>query len=541
MRPIVDISSELGIKDNFLIPYGKYKAKISLEALNTKREKGKLIIVTGMTPTSAGEGKTTTAVGLTQGLGKLGETAIATLREPSLGPIFGSKGGCTGGGKSLVEPQDEVNIHFTGDAHAVSSAHNLLAALTENISRLGTINGFNPNGITWRRVTDVQDRSLRKIITGGGGKANGPLRETGFDIVAASEIMAILALSMDQSDLRLKLARTVVGFTTDGNPVTVKDIGAVGSLMSLLRYALQPNLVQTTEGQPVIIHTGPFGNIAHGCSSVIADKVAMNYSDYVLTEAGFGADLGFEKFMHIKSRFSDISPSAAVIVASIRALKSHGGVSGDLLSQPDTQAVSRGLPNLEHLIGVIKLFGLPAIVALNIFPSDTPDELALVKARCEDAGAISTVESRAFAEGGEGTIELANAVINATSGSKLPNISYLYPENSSVKEKVEALATNVYNASSVNWSSRALRQIRTYENLGWGTLPVCMAKTHLSISHNRTMLGRPSNYTFDVSDVRASAGAGFLYPIAGNILTMPGLPRSPRSLDVNLSGEIIGL
>ena len=540
MRPIAEIADKLGLDSDAAIPYGRYKAKIPLDAMRGEGRRGKLVVVTGITPTPAGEGKTTTTVGLVQGLGAIGKNAVATLREPSLGPIFGIKGGGTGGGKATVEPEDEINIHFTGDAHAVGSAHNLLAALTDNAAQRGQIQGFGPADVTWRRVTDVEERSLRSIVTGLGGANNAPVRETGFDIVTASEVMAILALASDLEDLRARLKRVVVGFAADGRPVNAEDIGAVGSMMSLLRYAIQPNLVQTVEGQPSTVHAGPFGNIAHGCSSVIADRMMLGYSDFVVTEAGFGADLGFEKFMHVKGRFNDLEPNAAVLVASARALKSHGGVRRRELESPNEEAVAKGAVNLEHMIKVIDSFGLPVVVALNRFESDTPGELAIVKERAEAAGAHSAVESRVFAEGGAGGLELAEAVVDAASGPQ-PEIEYLYQESDSIEEKVLSLARGVYNADRVQWSAAARRQLRRFRDLGWGSLPICMAKTHLSLSHNPRLKGRPEGYTFQVSDVRASIGAGFIYPIAGNILTMPGLPGSPRALDVDDKGAILGL
>ncbi len=540
MRPIADVAQELGLDPKILIPHGHYKAKIPLEAIRNGGKRGKMVVVTGITPTPAGEGKTTTVVGLTQAFGRLGKSVVATLREPSLGPIFGIKGGGTGGGLSLVEPQDEVNVHFTGDAHAVGSAHNLLAALTDNVAQRGLIPGFRAEGITWRRVTDVEDRALRTIVSGLGGSANGPMHETGFDIVTASEIMAILALASGLDNLRERLGRIVVGYTSEKVPVTATDVNAVGSLMSLLRHAILPNLVQTTEGQPVIVHTGPFGNIAHGCSSVVGDKLALGYADYVLSEAGFGADLGFEKFMHIKARFNHLEPDAAVLVATVRAVKSHGGVLTRELDTPNEGAVRKGMENLTHLIGVVKALGLPVVVAINHFPTDTNAEMAIVKQGSEESGAFAAVESRVFAEGGAGAIELAEAVIKATEGLS-PEIKYLYPVEASIQDKVLALAHTVYNADDVSWSPAALRTLRGYEANGWDKLPVCMAKTNFSISHQAALKGRPSGYTFEVSDVRASVGAGFIYPIAGNIMTMPGLPGSPRALDVDAQGNILNL
>ena len=540
MLPITEIAAQMGLDPDAVLPYGKYKAKISLDAIKSGSPQGKMILVTAVTPTKAGEGKTTTTVGLTQALGKLGHSVIATLREPSLGPIFGIKGGGTGGGVALVEPQDEVNVHFTGDAHAVSSAHNLLAAITDNVVQRNKIPGLSPEGISWRRVSDMEDRALRSIVTGVGGSNNAPVRETGFDIVTASEIMAILALSSELEDLRARLKRVVVATTNDGTPVTADDVEAVGSLMSLLRHAIVPNLVQTTEGQPVIVHTGPFGNIAHGCSSVIGDKLALGYSDYVLTEAGFGADLGFEKFVDIKARTNGLEPSAVVLVATIRALKSHGGVKFRDLDTTNEAAVEKGCANLEHLTGMIRGFGFPVVVAINEFPSDTDGEFAIVKRRAEAAGAVSAVKSSVFAHGGAGGIELAEAVVAAAAGGKT-DVTYLFDEDAPVEEKVLALAKNVYGADDVKWALAARRKLKTFHQQGWGTLPVCMAKTHLSISHRPALSGRPSGYTFEISDVRASVGAGFIYPIAGTMMTMPGLPGSPRALDVDAKGNITGL
>ena len=540
MRPIAEIAERLGLDPKVIVPYGHYKAKVPLEAIRRDGDRGKLVLVTAITPTRAGEGKTTTTVALTQGLGKRGKQVVATLREPSLGPIFGIKGGGTGGGKSRVLPEDEINVHFTGDAHAVGSAHNLLAALTDNAVQRRQIPGLDASGITWRRVTDVEDRALRTIVTGIGGSANAPVRETGFDIVTASEIMAVLALSSDLEDLRARLTRMVVGFTGEGEAVTAGDVGEVGSMMSLLRYAIQPNLVQTTEGQPVLVHTGPFGNIAHGCSSVLADCLALGYADYVVTEAGFGADLGFEKFMHIKARFNCLVPGAVVLVATVRALKSHGGVRVRELDSPNQEAVRKGLPNLEHMVGLVRSLGLPVVVAMNRFPSDTPEEIAIVKESAEAMGAYAAVESQGFTEGGAGAVDLADAVMAAIEGND-PQVSYLYPEDASTEEKVTSLARKVYGADGVQWSPAARRRLSTYQEMGWGTLPVCMAKTHLSLSHKASLKGRPTGYTFEISDVRASVGAGFIYPIAGDIMTMPGLPGSPRALDVDESGNILGL
>ncbi len=539
MRPITEIADSMGLAPEHVIPYGRHKAKITLDAIRKDGPRGKLVLVTGMTPTRAGEGKTTTTVGLTQALGRLGYRAAATLREPSLGPIFGIKGGGTGGGAAIVVPEDEINIHFTGDAHAVGSAHNLLSALTDNAAYRGQIPGFAPEDITWRRVVDVEERALRTIITGIGGPNNAPVRETGFDIVTASEVMAVLALSSDLADLRERLSLMIVGFGDNG-PVTASDVGAVGSMMSLLRYAIQPNLVQTLEGQPVLVHTGPFGNIAHGCNSVVADRLALGYSDFVVTEAGFGADLGFEKFMHIKARFNDLEPSAVVLVSTVRAVKSHGGVRFRELDTPDEGAVEKGVANVEHDVELVRSFGLPVVVAINRFPTDTPGEIAILKSRAEAAGAHAAVESNVFEDGGAGGLDLATTVADAASGDR-PEVTYLYPEDAGIQDKVRALATKVYGAESVRWDAAARRKVRQFEALGWGGLPVCMAKTHLSLSDKPRLKARPSGYTFEVNDVRASVGAGFIYPVAGTIVTMPGLPGSPRALDVDDDGNILGL
>ena len=539
LRPIAEVARAAGIPPKHLIPYGASKAKVALDAVLPERT-GKLIVVTGVTPTPAGEGKTTTTVALTQGLGKIGKKSAATLREPSLGPIFGIKGGGTGGGKSRVVPEDEINVHFTGDAHAVGSAHNLLGAIAENAAQRGLIPGISPQDITWRRVVDIEDRALRSIVSGLGGSANAPLRESGFDIVTASEIMATLALSSDLADLRARLGRTTVASGAGGKRATASDVGAVGSLMALLRHALIPNLVQTLEGQPAFVHTGPFGNIAHGCSSVVADRLALGYADYVVTEAGFGADLGFEKFMHIKCRSSSLRPSAAVLVGTARAMKHHGGVPAASLDRPDPFSVRIGTANLQHMIGIIRAFGLPVVVAVNHFPTDTPEETVIMQDVAIEAGASAAVVCSGFADGGDGATELAEAVVRAAEGEP-PEISYLYPTDAPIREKALALAKTVYGAADVRWSPEASRRLDGFERQGLGGLPVCMAKTPLSISHDSSLKNRPSGYTFEISDVRASTGAGFVYPVAGNIVTMPGLPKTPRALDVDAAGNIVGL
>ena len=539
MRPIFEVAEEIGIDHGHLIPYGISKAKVSLEAIRD-RPAGNLIVVTGMTPTPAGEGKTTTSVALAQGMGKIGLNSAVTLRQPSLGPIFGLKGGGAGGGRARVVPEDEINVHFTGDGHAVSSAHNLLAALAENAIQRGQIPGVRTSGISWRRVLDIQDRALRNITTGLGGAGNAPLRETGFDIVPASEIMAVLALATDFDDLRRRLVRVTTATGQRRESVTAGGVGAVGSLMARLRHALLPNLVQTTEGQAAFVHTGPFGNIAHGCSSVVADRLALGYADFVLTEAGFGADLGFEKFMNIKCRGSGLNPSAAVVVATVRALRHHGGVARDRLAEPDLKAVETGTDNLAHMIGIVRGFGLPAVVAINRFASDTDAEIAAAREAALAAGASAAVESTGYACGGAGSADLAAAVAEAAGGPP-PPVSYPYRLTDPIVDKVESLATKVYGAADVHWSPRASRQRRRFERQGLSDLPICMAKTPMSLSHDPRRRNRPSGYTFEVVDCRASTGAGFVYPIASSILTMPGLPRKPRTLDVDALGRIVGI
>ena len=542
MEVITKIADDLGIDNEHVLPYGRHKAKISLEALrDLGNGQGKLVVVTGITPTPAGEGKTTTAIGLTQGMGRLGHKVAVNLREPTLGPIFGIKGGGTGGGKARVVPEDEINIHFTGDAHAVASAHNLLAALVDNAVFRNAVPDFDATGIHWTRVTDASDRGLRQVVAGVGGTGYGPLREARFDIVSASEIMAILALADGPEDLRGRISRIVVGVTKGGEPVSVGQLNFEGSLMTLLHQTVMPNLVQTTEGQPAVVHAGPFGNIAHGCSSILADKLALGYADYVVTEAGFASDLGFEKFMHIKTRQSGLLPSAAVLVASARALKWHGGARRANLDQPNVESVLAGGPNLAHHVGIVKGFGLPCVVAINRFGSDSREELDAVRQIATEAGADAAVECDGFANGGAGAEDLAQAVIEATkTGSE---ITYAYALEATAQEKVLALAQKVYGAADVTWSAEARRQLRYFESQGWGHLPICMAKTHLSISHDPTRRNRPQGYTFPVNDIRASVGAGFLYALAGRIETLPGLPTRPRALDMDVTpeGEVVGL
>ena len=539
MESVAAIARNLGIEPKHLIAYGDDIAKVSLDAIKPRAKQGKLVAVTGITPTRAGEGKTTIAIGLTDALARRGHRAAVSIREPSLGPIFGIKGGGTGGGMSRVEPEADINLHFTGDSHAVASAHNLLAALTDNAVRNDAIHGFVSSGITWNRVFPVEDRALRSVVTGLGGDVNGPVRETGFDITEASEVMAILALATDYEDLRKRLGAITVGTTIDGRAVRAGEIGAVGSMMALLHKAFLPNLVQTMEGQPAFVHTGPFANIAHGCSSVVADRLALSYADYLVTEAGFGADLGFEKLMHIKMRSSGMCPSAVVLVATVRALKSHGGVPSTALEYPDAMAVRIGAANLEHMVGVVRAFGLPVVVAINRFPSDTAEEMVIMQDVAISAGASAAVTCTSFKDGGSGAIELAEAVERLAASESKPG--FLYAEDASLKDKVFAVATKLYGATSVSWTRAADRKLQDLEEQGLRELPVCIAKTPYSLSHDPALKNRPMQFTLEITDVRASTGAGFVYPIAGNIVTMPGLPRAPRSLDVDREGNVTGL
>ncbi len=545
MDPINVVAERLGIDQKHLIPYGSAKAKVSLDAIRESSQRGKLVVVTGITPTPAGEGKTTTSIGLTDGLGRLGHNAVVNLREPALGPIFGIKGGGTGGGKARVVPEDEINIHFTGDAHAVGSTHNLLAALVENAVYRNQACDMAPEGITWSRVTDASDRALRQITSGLGGNANSPLRETRFDFITASEIMAILALATDLEDLRARLSRMVVGTNRAGDPVSVGDLELTGPLMAVMRHTVMPNLVQTMEGMPAIVHSGPFGNIAHGCSSIIADRLALGYADIIITEAGFASDLGFEKFMHIKTRNSGLPIAAAVLVSSVRAMRWHGGALRRNLAQPDLEAMKAGAANMVHHINIVRGFGLPVVVALNRFEGDSAEELQAAAEIASQAGAYATAEYSGFTDGGEGGMALAEAVARASNDTAAApdSIDYAYDLDASIEDKVLALARRVYGAESVTWTAEARRRARFFTSQGWDKLPICMAKTHLSISHDPTLKGSPSGYVFPVSDIRASVGAGFLYTLAGRIETLPGLPTRPRAVDMDVSpdGEIINL
>jgi formate--tetrahydrofolate ligase len=537
MESIGTIARGLGIEPRYLIAYGDDKAKVSLDAIKAPR--GKLIAVTGITPTSAGEGKTTTAIGLTDALAKAGRKAVVTLRQPSLGPIFGVKGGGTGGGWATVVPEADINLHFTGDSHAVTTAHNLLAALTDNAVRRHQIPDLTSDGITWRRVSPIEDRALRNIVTGLGGDANGPVRDTGFDITEASEVMAILSLATGYDDLRKRLGAITVGYTTDKRPVRAGEMGAVGSMMALLKDAILPNLVQTGAGQPAFVHTGPFANIAHGASSVVADKLALGYADYVVTECGFGADLGFEKFMHIKMRSSGLRPAAVVLVATVRAIKSHGGVPNDALTRPDAMAVRIGAANLEHMVKIVKSFGVPVVVSINRYPADTAEEIVILQDVAITAGASAAVTCSAFTDGPTGAAELAEAVERLASIKS--QVTYLYKEDATLRDKIYAVATKVYGATSVTLSPAANRKLDFYQQQGLDELPICIAKTAFSLTHDPTLKNRPTQFSFEINDIRASTGAGFIYPIAGDILTMPGLPRHPRAHDLDRRNNVTGI
>ena len=542
LRPITEVASDLGLPPAALEPYGAFKAKVPLDAFPSRRRPGRLAVVTAITPTPAGEGKSTVAVGLTQGLARIGKSVALTLRQPSLGPVFGHKGGGTGGGRSTVQPAAEINLHFTGDFHAVESAHNLLAAMTDNAVHRKLVNGMDAQDITWRRVTDAEDRSLRQVVSGVGGRVNGPMREARFDISAASEIMAILALTSGYADLRQRLGDIVVGWSRDQQPLRARDIGGVGSLMALLRDAIKPNLAQTIEGQPAIVHMGPFGNIAHGCSSILADRLAVNTADIAVTEAGFGADLGFEKFMDIKVRQCGPEPSVAVVVATMRGLKWHGGVQRNQLESRNVGAVKEGCRNLANAIRIVRMYGLPAVVAINRFPTDSRAEIDVASSVALDAGASAVAEAEGFAEGGAGMTDLASAVWEAAYHGTA-DIRLLYSDEESLADKVGRLATDVYGADSIEWGPKTRATAQRFAELGWD-YPVCMAKTHLSVSAKPELLNVPSGHTLPIRELRVQGGARQIVTLAGDINTLPGLPSHPNALDIDLdeaSGEITGI
>jgi len=549
LKPIEEIAAAAGIRRDELELYGDYKAKVKLSILDRLHDKpqGKYVDVTAITPTPLGEGKTVTTVGLGQGLKHIGKKAFTCIRQPSLGPVFGIKGGAAGGGYSQVVPMEDFNLHLTGDIHAISIAHNLCAAFIDNKLKRGNKLCLDPRKILWRRVVDLNDRwALENVITGLG---QGFVRETGFDITVASELMAILGLTTGLADMRSRIGRIVVGFTYNNEPVTTEDLGCAGAMAVLMKDTIKPNLMQNLEGGPAFVHAGPFANIAHGNSSIIADRIALKLADYVVTESGFGADIGMEKFFNIKCRMSGLVPNAVVIVATIRALKMHSGrfkvVAGKPLDpallREDLDAVAAGCVNLARHIENVKLFGVPSVVAINKFTTDTPGEIEVVKQKALEAGAETVVEHSAWADGGRGAAELAEAVVEAC--EKPSDFKLLYEDSASIKQKIETIATKVYSAAKVEYSSEANRKIRIFSERGWGTMPVCMAKTHLSISHDPSLKGAPSGYVFPVRDVRASVGAGFVYPLCGDMRTIPGLPSVPagEAVDIDAEGNIVGL
>ena len=543
MLPITEVAKKLGIGEEDIELYGRYKAKLSMDLIKRVQDKpdGKLILVTAITPTPAGEGKSTTTVGLAQGLAKIGQKVIVALREPSLGPCMGIKGGAAGGGYSQVVPMEDINLHFTGDFHAITSAHMLLAAMLDNHIQQGNALNIDPRRIVWKRVVDMNDRELRNIVVGLGGKAHGVPRQDGFDITVASEVMAILCLATGLHDLKERLSKIIVAYDYSGNPITAGMLKAQGAMAALLKDAVKPNLVQTLENVPAIIHGGPFANIAHGCNSVMATKTALKLADYTITEAGFGADLGAEKFFDIKCRYAGLKPDAVVLVATVRALKMHGGVPKTDLATPDVEAVKRGIVNLEKHIENIKQYGLPLIVAINAFAQDTPEELEAIRSHCAAHG-VNVALSEVFAKGGEGGIELAKEVVAlATSGKA--DFKLLYGEELSLKEKIETIAKKIYGAVGVNYTKEANNALKDFEKMGYGHLPVCMAKTQYSFSDDPALLGRPEGFEITIKNCRIAAGAGFVVVLTGDIMTMPGLPKVPAAekIDVSDNGVISGL
>jgi formate--tetrahydrofolate ligase len=541
---IQEIADQLSIEDEYLECYGKYKAKIDYNILDQykHKENGKLILVTAINPTPAGEGKTTTTVGLGDALSRLGQKTVIALREPSLGPVFGVKGGAAGGGYAQVVPMEDINLHFTGDIHAVTTANNLIAALLDNHIQQGNRLGIDARRIIWKRCLDMNDRQLRFMVNGLGGKANGTPREDGFDISVASEIMAVLCLSNDLEDLKEKVSRIILAYDYEGKPVTVGDIRGQGAVAALMKDALKPNLVQTLEHTPAFIHGGPFANIAHGCNSVMATKIALKLGDYVVTEAGFGADLGAEKFLDIKCRLSGLRPDAVVIVATARALKLHGGVAKADLNNENVAALENGIGNLlKHVENITLVFGLPTVVAINRFPTDTEAELKYIEDRCKELG-VNVILSEVWAKGGEGGTALAEEVIRVIDKNE-GSFRFAYTADLSIKEKIEAIATRIYGADGVDYIGNSLKQIEEIEDLGYGNLPICMAKTQYSLSDDAKKLGRPSGFRITVRNIKPSIGAGFIVAITGDIMTMPGLPKTPAAevIDVDKTGKISGL
>ena len=541
LEHISKIAARAGLREEDIEYYGKYKAKIDLSVMKREKEDGKLVLVTAITPTPAGEGKTTTTIGLADGMKRLQKNVVVALREPSLGPVFGIKGGAAGGGYAQVVPMEDINLHFTGDFHAIGAANNLLCAMLDNHIFQGNALHIDPEKIVLRRCVDMNDRQLRNIEDGLGGGKNGVPRKDGFDITVASEVMAILCLASSLNDLKARLSRIVVGYTFEGAPVTAGDLKAAGAMTALLKDALKPNLVQTLEGTPALVHGGPFANIAHGCNSVIATKTALKLADYVITEAGFGADLGAEKFLDIKCRAAGLRPSAVVIVATVRALKMHGGLLKEELKEENLQALEKGLPNLlRHVSNIRNVYGLPAVVAVNRFPTDTDAEIALVIRKCRELG-VNTVLSDVWAKGGEGGEELAREVVRLCEEENA--FRFCYDEKAPVKEKIERIVTRIYGGKDVAYTPEAEEEIARLSALGFGQLPVCMAKTQYSFSDDAKKLGAPEGFTVTVRTVKVSAGAGFLVVLTGNILTMPGLPKVPaaENIDVTEDGRIVGL
>ncbi|HMA60123.1 MAG TPA: formate--tetrahydrofolate ligase [Halanaerobiales bacterium] len=543
MQPIIEIAEQLGLTKDDLELYGDYKAKLKLDVFNERKdtEDSKLVLVTAITPTPAGEGKTTTTVGLGQALNQRDKKAMIAIREPSLGPTMGVKGGAAGGGYSQVIPMEDINLHFTGDIHAIGIAHNLLSAAIDNHIKQGNELGIDPTEISWPRVVDMNDRALREVVVGLGGSANGKPREDGYIITVASEIMAILCLANDLMELKEKIGNIVIGYSYEGEPITAGDLNVQGAMTALLKDAIKPNLVQTLENTPALIHGGPFANIAHGANSVMATKMAMKLSDITITEAGFGADLGAEKFFDIKSRYADLNPDATVLVATIRALKMHGGVAKDNLEEENLEALEAGMENLEKHVENINKFKVPLVVAINRFPTDTEAELELVRKKCEEMG-VRVALSEVWAKGGEGGLELADEIIDILDNEE-SNFEYLYSKELSIKEKIDKIAKEIYGADGVDYSSAAEKQISTFEKQGYGELPICMAKTQNSISDKPELKGRPTDFTVSVSQVTLSAGAGFLVPSTGPVLKMPGLPKRPSAEDIDIdeNGKITGL
>lgn len=543
MKPITEIAKNAGIGEKYIEQYGKYKAKIDLSLLNeSERDNGKLILVTAITPTPAGEGKTTTTIGLADGMKRIGKSVAVALREPSLGPVFGIKGGAAGGGYAQVVPMEDINLHFTGDFHAIGAANNLLAAMLDNHIQQGNTLGIDPRKITWKRCVDMNDRQLRFVVDGLGGKVNGVPREDGFDITVASEIMAVLCLSNSISDLKNRLSRIIVGYTYDDKPVTAGELKAAGAMAALLKDAIKPNLVQTLEGTPAFVHGGPFANIAHGCNSVTATKMALKTADYAITEAGFGADLGAEKFLDIKCRAAGLTPSAVIVVATVRALKMHGGLDKKSLDTENLTALEKGIPNLlRHVSNIKNVYKLPCVVAVNRFPTDTDNEINFIIEKCKELG-VNVVLSTVWADGGKGGEELAKEVVRLCKEEK-GDFTYSYSLDGTIEDKIEAVVKKVYGGKGISILPAAKKQIERLTELGFSNLPVCIAKTQYSFSDNPALLGAPEDFTITVKNVKISAGAGFVVVLTGDIMTMPGLPKAPAAerIDIDENGKITGL